>query len=122
MGERLAVASSRWRSEAGFTLLELGFIAIVLVVLASVVLATSGGISGRGQDIDCHDELRDVRVAIANYQAVEDKLPNDTATLTATRDPVRSGRYLAKDPRWFVVGPGGQITLRPGSPKSCPTP
>lgn len=110
------------RHEEGFTLLELGFIAIVLVALAAIVLATSHGISGQGQDIDCHDELRAVKVAIANYQAVEEKLPDDTSILTGTRDPVRRGRYLAKQPRWYVVGPGGTITLRPGSPRSCPVP
>jgi hypothetical protein len=95
---------------------------LVVLALTAVVLASTGGIQGRSREIDCHDELRTVKVAVANYHAVEDRDPASTRALLRTKDPVRGGHYLNAQPRWYDVRAGGVIALKPGAPSSCPRP
>ena len=109
-------------SSAGFTILELGLVVAVIVVLTAVVLAASGGIKGQGRAIDCHDELRTVKVAVANYHAIEERNPAGTAVLLRTKDPVRGRHYLNATPQWYVVQADGAIALAPSAPATCPRP
>ncbi|MCU1352856.1 MAG: hypothetical protein JWM05_2065 [Acidimicrobiales bacterium] len=110
----------RGSGAAGFTILELGLVVAVLLVLTGIVMAATGGIRGRGREIDCHDELRRVKVAVANYVSVVNLNPKGTAVLTRQKDPVRGGRYLNATPRWYAVQPNGVIVRLPGAPASCP--
>ena len=117
----LAMSHQR-RDERGVAVVEMVVVAVIVLAIGMVVWVATGRIQREGSKVDCRNELRDVKVAVMNYQALIGQRPDSTAELLDTRDPVRGGRILDDRPEHYEVGADGALLRRDGAPESCPAP
>jgi prepilin-type N-terminal cleavage/methylation domain-containing protein len=68
-------AMQRAREEAGFTLIELMIVIVILGVLAGVVIFAVGGIQDTGKSAACKSDVKTVSVAVEAYLAKNGVLP-----------------------------------------------
>jgi hypothetical protein len=110
------------RDERGVAVVEMVVVAILVLTIGMVVWVATGRIQREGSKVDCRNELRDVKVAVMNYEALTGQPPDTTAELLATKDPVRGGRVLDERPQNYEVGANGEVVRRDGAPAACPAP
>jgi prepilin-type N-terminal cleavage/methylation domain-containing protein len=67
--------------EAGFTLVELLVVIVILGILAAVVVFAVGGITNKGKNSACAIEVRTVNTAIQAYYAQNSAYPGTVAAL-----------------------------------------
>ena len=78
-------AIQRAREEAGFTLIELMIVIVILGVLAGIVIFAVGGITDTGSVAACKSDIKTVDVAVEAYKAKNGSYPaNLDPTLTTT--------------------------------------
>ena len=110
------------RDERGVAVVEMVVVAVIVLAIGMVVWVASGRIQREGSKVDCRNELRAVKVAVMNYEALTGQPPDSTAELLDTRDPVRGGRILDERPDHYEVGADGEVVRRDGAPDTCPSP
>ena len=81
-------------SEAGFTLIELMIVIVILGVLAGIVLFAVGGVQDKGQVAACKSDVKTISVAVEAYYAKHGSYPPDLKP-TLTTDP---DRFLRDQP------------------------
>ncbi len=81
-------AMQRARDEAGFTLIELMIVIVILGVLAGIVIFAVGGITDTGNLAACKSDIKTVDVAVEAYLAKNGAYPADLAP-TLTTSPNR---------------------------------
>jgi competence protein ComGC len=117
----LATSPDR-RDERGATVVEMVVVAVLVVTIGLVVVVATGRIQRSGSAVDCRNELRDVKVAVMNYESLTGQAPASTAELLRREDPLRGGRVLDDRPEHYEVGADGEITRDDGAPSTCPDP
>ena len=101
---------SRWHGEAGFTLSELLLVSVFVVGLVLVAVTSARNIEADTSRSNCETELRNLKMAVAQYQSKRDRYPS------SIEDLVRAGVVDAEAvDRWIVTGGGGDQppTYRP---------
>ena len=109
------------KSEAGFTLIEIVFVVIILAILAGVALISFGGLDTQAKDSRVQADFRTLSTAIKAYKALTGSFPaNLDALLTANApyeplldekpvDPYNNGDY------GYTDNGDGTVTLTSGS-------
>lgn len=96
-----------FRNTAAFTIIELLIVMAIILVLAGLILATSGYVQKRGYRSRAEAEIAAISAALENYKADNGIYPSEassTETLAANVDPgggnpntfVNSSKYLYK--------------------------
>jgi general secretion pathway protein G len=73
------------RASAGFTLIEILIVMVLIVLLASVVLALYGNSVTRAKEAALKEDLFQMRKAIDEYYADKGKYPADLGTLVSEK-------------------------------------
>lgn len=110
------MSTLRGRAAAGFTLIELMIVMVLMVLLASIVLAVYGNSVTRAREAVLKDDLFQMRKAIDEYYA-------DRSTYPPSLDALVTGGYLRSIPVDPVTGSSDtwQTTpadLEPGNPSA----
>jgi len=96
------LSSSPSRGKAGFTLVELLVVLIVLAVLAAIVLPKFVGSSARAREARMKADLRLVRAAIDRFYIDTGAYPEKLANLADTKAPAKgldpAGNQVPIDP------------------------
>jgi prepilin-type N-terminal cleavage/methylation domain-containing protein len=99
-------------SEAGFTLIELMIVIVILAILAGIVLFAVGGVTDRGTVAACKTDLSTVSTGVEAYYAKHGSYPpNLDPTLTTAPD-----QFLRPQPSLTgntQTGTGYVITYNP---------
>jgi general secretion pathway protein G len=82
------------RSAAGFTLIELMIVMVLITILASIGLALYGNSITRAKEAALSQDLVEMRKAIDEYYADKNKWPADLQTLVSDKYL----RFIPKDP------------------------
>lgn len=78
------------KSEAGFTLIEVVFVVIILAILAGVALMSFGGLDTQAKDAVVQADFRTIATALKVYKAQTGAFPATILALTAD-----AGSYTA---------------------------
>ena len=109
VGRQLARSGRRFRkSHAGFTLLELALVGIVLGILAAIAIPAYRGRIDRLKVGQCASDLRDIALAIERYRTTNGFRPPDSLADLSNiplKDPW-GGAYQYLN---FDAGPAGKI-------------
>jgi general secretion pathway protein G len=107
------------RTDAGFTLVELLVVVVILGVLAAVVVFAVGGATDRAKDSACAAERSSLETAIEAYRASSTEYPASFDDLTEGEN-----RFLRSDPTLYrLSGTEGDIELtQKGIDEQCPAP
>lgn len=73
----------RWRSEAGFTLSELLLVAVFVIGLVMVAISSARGIEAENRKSNCQTELRNLKMAVAEYHAERGTYPGSLAEVVS---------------------------------------
>ena len=79
------------KSEAGFTLIEIVFVVIILAILAGVALISFGGLDTQAKDSRVQADYRTLATALKAYKALTGAFPaslNDLLTANAPYQPL----------------------------------
>ncbi len=106
---------SPW-DEAGFTLIELVIVILVLGILAGIVVFSVRGVQDHGEVSACRTEVRTVETAVEAYYAKKTVYPTLAQLSAAGPD-----QFLRSAPTYVsaVSGTDGTLTLT-GAPVGCP--
>lgn len=106
------------KRSAGFTLVELLVVVVILGVLAAVVVFAVGGSTEKAQTSACSAERSTLETALEAYRASEGAYPTGIDQLTEGEN-----RFLRSAPQWYALNPTdpGAITRTDlGIEKKCP--
>ena len=85
MGSTTGMAASTRRpgrsGESGFTVSELLLVAVFIVGLLVVALNSANGIERDNRVSDCQTELRNLKLAVAQYEAAKGSFPAEVSTV-----------------------------------------
>ena len=87
------------KNEAGFTLIEIVFVVIILAILAGVALLSFGGLDTQAKDAVVQADFRTLATALKVYKAQTGAFPaalNDLVTASGNYEPVLDG--VPEDP------------------------
>jgi prepilin-type N-terminal cleavage/methylation domain-containing protein len=76
-------AMQRARDEAGFTLIELMIVIVILGVLAGIVIFAVGGITDNGNVAACKSDVKTLAVAVEAFRAKHGNYPQQLDNTTA---------------------------------------
>lgn len=79
------------KSEAGFTLIEIVFVVIILAILGGVALVSFGGLDTQAKDSRVVADFRTLATALKAYKALTSAFPaalNDLLTASGSYEPV----------------------------------
>jgi prepilin-type N-terminal cleavage/methylation domain-containing protein len=79
--------------QAGFTLVELLVVIVILGILAAVVVFAVGGITNKGKNSACQIEIRTVNTALQAYYAQNSAYPADL-TAAAMLTTLQTAKFL----------------------------
>jgi general secretion pathway protein G len=97
------------RTEAGFTLVEIMVVIVILGLLATMVTRNVIGVSDEARETKAQTDARMIAESVSSYRAKNGKLPPDLQTLATKDERGRSELMeLPKDP-W-----GNDYVLREG--------
>src|SRR5262245_51052060 len=108
----------RRAGEAGFTLVELLIVIVILGILAAVVVFAVGGITDKGETSACKADRKTLEVAVEAYRAQWSEYPSSLDQLTTEPDEL-----LNSDPEYWtieVVGGAGTGNLVAIDPTNLP--
>ena len=71
----------RRRGESGFTVSELLLVAVFIVGLLVVALNSANGIVRDNRVSDCQTELRNLKLAVAQYEAAKGSFPTEVSVV-----------------------------------------
>ena len=105
------------KRSAGFTLVELLVVVVILGVLAAVVVFAVGGSTDKAQVSACDAERSSLETAIEAYRASAGEFATDIDQLTTGEN-----RFLRSAPQWYqLAGTDGGISRTDlGVEKKCP--
>jgi prepilin-type N-terminal cleavage/methylation domain-containing protein len=105
--------------DAGFTLVELLVVVVILGVLAAVVVFAVGGSTDRAQDSACAAERSSLETAVEAYRASATEYPATITDLTEGEN-----RFLRSEPTLYrLSGTQGDIELtQKGIEEQCAAP
>ncbi|MFF3213425.1 type IV pilin protein [Streptomyces sp. NPDC002886] len=107
--------------EAGFTLVELLVVIVILGILAAIVVFSVSGINDKGQDAACKTDKTTIQTAEEAYFLNKNAYGTVEELKTAGLLSTLSEWHEVKDPgAAFVVTP--KDTLANGKPNPCKTP
>lgn len=93
----------RWRGEGGFTMSELVLVAVFVVGLIVVAITSARGIEAENRKSNCQTELRNLKIAVAEYHAERASYP------TSVAEVVSAGKAEMGDVEsWRIEAGGGQ--------------
>lgn len=111
------------RNQAGFTIIELVVVVIILCILGTLVALTYSGIQASNRDKQRQTDIESLQSQLELYHAVNDKYPS----LTEINNPTWRAEQmknvnddLLRDPQWSDTGEcalEGKPILEPG--KNC---
>ena len=85
MGSSTSMAAgihqSRRRGESGFTVSELLLVGVFIVGLLVVALNSASGIERDNRVSDCQTELRNLKLAVAQYEAAKGSFPTEVSVV-----------------------------------------
>ena len=70
---------------AGFTLLELMIVLVILAVLSAAFLVVAGGVFKQSNERKCLSRLQQVAVMLEAYRTIEGEYPDDRLPAGASR-------------------------------------
>ncbi|HVT42702.1 MAG TPA: prepilin-type N-terminal cleavage/methylation domain-containing protein, partial [Acidimicrobiales bacterium] len=97
------------RTDAGFTLLELLIVIVVLGILAAVVIFSLQGVSSSATTAACQSDFATTTAAVGAYEAEMGGYPGGTGTATVTDDDPGTAPAFAAG-----AAPQGSNAARPG--------
>jgi type II secretion system protein G len=105
------------KRSAGFTLVELLVVVVILGILAAVVVFAVGGSTEKAQTSACGAERSSLETAIEAFRASEGSYPTEIDQLK--NEP---NKYLRSSPQWYQIsGTNGDISRTDeGIRKDCP--
>ena len=95
--QSLARNVKRWRTERGFTLLELVMVMTIIVILAAVSISSYQHIQVKARETILKEDLRVMRRAIDQFTADKERLP-------ASLDELVSEHYIRDIPIDPITG------------------
>lgn len=101
------------RDAAGFTLVELLVVIVLLGIIATVTVFAVRGVSTRGQTNACRMDRRMLETAVEAYLVGE-----STSALASEAELVTAGYLRTPSPN-FDIDAGGNVVAQPGSPNDC---
>jgi Tfp pilus assembly protein PilE len=104
------VRDPRWSDERGFTLSELLLVSVFVVGLVLVALSSARGIEAQNRHSNCQTELRNLKMAVAEFHAERTTYPASVAEV------VSAGKAdLDSVDSWTIDAGGGDVqpTYRP---------
>ena len=78
------IRHSSFRAARAFTIIELLVVMTIILVLAGLILATSGYVQNKGKRSRAEAEIAAISAALENYKADNGIYPSDTANGTTT--------------------------------------
>lgn len=83
------------KSEAGFTLVELLIVLMVLGILATIAIPRFRDMSGKADNVKMKSELKQVQTAMELFYAENNEYPTDQTTFTAALNDLLESSDLA---------------------------
>lgn len=93
---------ARWRGESGFTLSELLLVSVFVVGLVVIAVTSARNIAADTRQSNCQTELRNLKMAVAEFHAARGAYPTSVTELVAA-DQVA----LDDVDSWSITGGGG---------------
>jgi competence protein ComGC len=94
--------TGRWRAEGGFTLSELLLVSVFVVGLVLIAVNSAHDISADTRQSNCQTELRNLKMAVAEYHAARGSYPASVAEVLAAGTVEAEGVDS-----WSITGGGG---------------
>jgi len=85
----------KFKSEAGFTLIEIVFVVIILAILAGVALLSFGGLDTKAKDSVVEADFRTLATALKVYKAQAGEFPTDVEGLAKLTTDDAALNYIA---------------------------
>ena len=103
----------RYRSQSGFTLIEMMIVVAIIAILASILVPNFVRARAQAQTAGCEANLKEIATAMELYQTDNDKYP-DSGTVNAANTDLAP--YLKQTPVDPVAGPGSYYTFTVNNP------
>lgn len=103
--------------DAGFTLVEMLIVIVVLAVLGTVVVASVAGITDRGEEASCEGDLRTLSIAAESYfaQVGGDAIPATGADADRYERTLMLQGLVREPSELYDMNSDGQILVSPTS-------
>jgi general secretion pathway protein G len=114
--------SNSTRNDDGFSLVELLIVIVVLGIIAAVTVFSVRGVTARGEESSCHEDLRLMHTAAESYfaQYRESAIPTSDPAVAGVAGPTAEDTLvevglLSSSSTLHDVDADGQVTPQSGS-------